>query len=229
MVESEKPTNPNRAECLLLALVITMSFITVPWWIYGVTASKVARLIQQAGGFWPTFSQLYFDFLTLIIGLLLVIGSPRKYGLCIGDIRQNWGRVLLAIGIPLTVCTIGCLFVPLPAWIGANIGIWLISPFAQDLVFAGFLYTTIEPAFPGNIHPRVPVRKTLLITGVFFSLHHVPGFLVADAWFVWFQLCYTYAGFVCAGLTRQWTNSMLYLTVSHTAGNFIAWCFARGI
>jgi membrane protease YdiL (CAAX protease family) len=228
MTEPERFSPPNRLESLLLALAITVAFVGAPQWVYMVTAYRLESIYQEITGRSPEAAvfPLYYDSLSLAFGLLLVLGAPRKFGLCLGDIGPNWRRVLAVIAIPLTVCTIGCQFVPLPSWVGSNVGIWLVSPLAQDLVFAGFLYTTIEAAFPGNVHSRMPIRKTLLITGVFFSLHHVQNFLNTDAALVWLQLGYTYLGFVFAGLTRQWTGSLLYLTLSHSAGNFIAWYFA---
>jgi len=228
MVHLERSSNPGRAETLLLALAVTLAFIAVPNWLLTVTSMRAAAFYYDVFGRHSglPFHGLYFDFLTLLFGLLLVAGAPRKYGLCLGDIGPNWPRVLVVIAIPLAVATIGCQLVPLPAWVGQHVGIWLISPLAQDVVFAGFLYTTIERAFPGDVHPRVPVRKTLLISGVFFALHHVPNFLTTEAWFVWLQLGFTFGGFALAGLTRQWTGSLLYVTVAHSAGNLIAWWFA---
>jgi membrane protease YdiL (CAAX protease family) len=41
--------------------------------------------------------------------------------------------------------------------------------------------------------------------------------------FLAFQLLYTSAGFVLTGLSRQWTGSLLYATLSHSGVNFIAW------
>jgi membrane protease YdiL (CAAX protease family) len=227
-VAPERLSQPNRAESLLLALAVTIAFVGAPQWVQMVTSNKAAAIYRDATDRHPgpEFFGLYYDVLTLLFGLLLVVGSPQKYGLCIGDIGPNWPRVLLVIAFPLAVATVGCQFIPLPAWVGQNVGIWLISPLAQDLVFGGFVYTTIEQAYPGNLHPRVPLRKTLLISGLFFSLHHVPNFLTTEAWFVWFQLGFTFAGFLFAGLTRQWTGSLLYVTLAHSAGNFVAWWYA---
>ena len=38
-----------------------------------------------------------------------------------------------------------------------------------------------------------------------------------------FQLGYTFIGCVLLGISRQWTGSIVYATVTHTAVNYIAW------
>lgn len=41
--------------------------------------------------------------------------------------------------------------------------------------------------------------------------------------FVCQQMAYTFAGGIDLGLTRQWTGSICFVTLTHMKVNFIAW------
>ena len=45
---------------------------------------------------------------------------------------------------------------------------------------------------------------------------------MARAW-ASLQLLYSAAGLVLVGLSRQWTGSILYATLTHSAVNAVAW------
>ncbi|MCA9057818.1 MAG: CPBP family intramembrane metalloprotease [Planctomycetaceae bacterium] len=220
----------SRPEAVLVAIAITLAFVAIPEWLSGVTGRWCTRAFQRlfATDSGNEFWGFLYHFWALCLGLLLVGGSPRKYGLCRGNLRPHRGRVMAMIGLPLTVATIGCQFIPLPEWMGQNMALWMISPLAQDLVFGGFIYVLIESVFPGDLHQRLPIRRTVVISGIFFSLHHLPNVLYSPVWFVLLQLCYTYLGYLMMGLVRQWTGSLLYVTFTHSLGNLIGWWFARG-
>jgi len=167
--------------------------------------------------------QNFFWLWTLLFGLLLIARSPARFGVRIGDIRRYGWRTLFVCAVPVILTAAVYPILPVQPFRGAPIGIWLISPAAQELVFMGFLYTHLDRVFPGNIHPRVPVHRGLVITAVFFMLWHVPNFASLDHGFVVFQLGYTFAAALWAGLTRQWTGSLLYTLLTHMTTNFIAW------
>ena len=59
--------------------------------------------------------------------------------------------------------------------------------------------------------------------GLFFAGWHLQNFAYFPVWYVLLQLLYTWAAFTFVGLTRQWTGSLLYVTIGHMAGNFVAW------
>ncbi len=228
-LEYDQRGHRRRVECLVIALVITFASLAIPYWFAGLTQLWFDRLIRSVFKDNPAL-QLelyygYFDILALLFGLVLVLSSPKRYGLCIGRIREHWKKVVLVLGVSLSIALIGAMLVPLPKWMGERVGVWLISPLAQDLVFAGFLYTIIQEAFPGNIHPRVPMQRALPITAAFFSLWHLPNLVVTDTWFVCLQLTYTFLAFTFVGLSRQWTGSFLYGTVAHSIANFFGWWF----
>jgi membrane protease YdiL (CAAX protease family) len=216
----------SKLEALFHALVITFAAHALPTWAgqqlqigrwlaaMQFTDSKTAEEAWSFVG----------DLLCLSFGILLVAPNPKRYGLCIGDIRTHWKRVFLVIAIPMFAASLVAPFLQMPKF---TISLWLISPFAQDLVFCGYLYARFKDAFQGYIHPRIPINKAVLLTASFFSLWHVPNY---GSWpwdFVTLQLGYTFLGAAIVGMTRQWTGSMWYVTLAHTVGNFGAWCLSQ--
>lgn len=109
-------------------------------------------------------------------------------------------------------------------WDASHWSMWALSPLGQDLVFLGFLYGWLERSFPGRVHRRLPVATALVLTAGFFALWHVPNVAYGlTPGYVAFQVLYTFVGCVVVGLSRQWTGSLLYATVTHSAINFAAW------
>jgi membrane protease YdiL (CAAX protease family) len=106
---------------------------------------------------------------------------------------------------------------------GQSIGMWLISPAAQDLLFTGYLYGLLDTAFPGRVNARLPVNRAVFFTAVFFALWHVPNFSGIQPSYVVFQLAYTFVGGAWVLLARQLTGSVLPGIATHMAVNFIAW------
>jgi len=100
---------------------------------------------------------------------------------------------------------------------------WLLGPFGQDLLFGGFLYGKLAPLYPHRLHRRIPIQGAIVVTALFFAAWHLPNFASMRPGFVCFQLAYTFAAALLGGLSRQWTGSILYLTLAHSAANFIAW------
>ena len=205
-------------ETLCLGVLVTLAFYGVPYWIYRITW-------RQLGGglFPPAWMAWYYHLLFLAFALVLTAGSWRRSGLRIGAIRTHWRKVLLFCGLPILLTAVVYPLLPTRPFGREHMGIWLISPLAQDLVFPGYLYGRLEPLLPSRLHRRVPIRRALVVTSALFSLWHLPNLLAIPAGFVAFQLCYTFLGGILVGLTRQWTGSMLYITLSHMAVNFIAW------
>ena len=218
----------RRADCLVVALVVTFASHAFPEWVDSLTYRWAYDLLAKSvdpASVHPALCN-YFYGLQLLFGVLLVAGSPRRHGLRIGEIGRYKYRVLLVCGGPLIVAWVGCQFVDIPVWMRSCVGVWLISPLAQDLVFVGFLYTILRESFPGHLHRRVPIDKGLLLGAMFFSLWHAWNFRDTDAGFVCLQMCYTFAGGLLVGLTRQWTGSLFYVTAVHMGGNFLGWYYA---
>ncbi len=106
---------------------------------------------------------------------------------------------------------------------GAPASMWVISPLAQDLVFAGYLYGLFEELAPRRVHPRVPINGALLLSSLFFGLWHAQGVQSVNAGYVFFQMAYVFIGALWVGMTRVLTGSIFYGTIVHMAANAIAW------
>jgi membrane protease YdiL (CAAX protease family) len=160
----------------------------------------------------------------LALALPLGLASPRRNGLRIGEIRASIPGTMFVCILPLFIAAIVLPRLSSNPFAGGGVGVWLFGPLAQDFVFIGYLYGRFESLFPGFVHPRLPIGWPLVVTGVFFSAHHIfnlfdEGFSVG---FLLFQLAYTFVGFVFVGLSRQWTGSSLYFAANHIAINWMA-------
>jgi membrane protease YdiL (CAAX protease family) len=208
----------HKWEELGLALAITLCASTLPRW-------RVVTYLwrHDVGGLrsipWPW----YYELVLLLLGLALVLPTRRRSGLQIGRLRQYRLRVLM-ISL-LVIGTVAVVYPNLPTrpWAKASPEMWTLSPFVQDLIFVGYLYGRLLRAFPGYVHPAVPLDRALCIVVAFFAFWHVPNFFVLPAGYVFFQLLYTSVGAIVPGLTRQWTGSIFPVVFLHSATNFIAW------
>ncbi len=207
----------TRLEWLALAAVLTHASHTVTNSLFVFSWPRIPEFLRAVG------AENYWYLLTLLFGLALALTAPRRSGLRIGNLRPHLRGVLLVCGLPAALAAIIYPLLPVHPFAGSSAGIWLISPPAQDLLFIGYLYGRFETLFPDFVHPRIRVRQALVISALFFSAWHLPNFLTIPPGFVLFQLCYTFAIFVVAGLSRQWTGSMLYFTICHMTINFVAW------
>jgi membrane protease YdiL (CAAX protease family) len=208
----------TRREALLLALVLVPTYHSIVPWLWD--GSGLGRLIHDRLGL--SVAQYSWDGLFLIMPLLLCLAAPTRSGLRLGTWRSRTLKVLGVCALPPILTAIVYPFTSQPFTDGW-IGLWLISPAAQDLLFTGYLYGLFDQAFPGSIGRRVPVNKAVLLTAAFFTLWHVPNFWGIAASYVIFQLIYAFVGGAWTLLARQWTGSILPGIVVHMMVNFIAW------
>lgn len=206
-----------RFEWLVLAAMLTIASHTVTDSLFVSSWPWTPDFLRALG------MENYWYLLSLLFGLVLALTAPRRSGLCLGELRPHLRGVLIACGLPVVLVAIIYPLLPMHPFAGSSIGLWLISPLAQDLVFIGYLYGRFESLFPDYVHPRIHVRQALVVAALFFSAWHLPNFSTIPSGFVLFQLCYTFSIFVVAGLSRQWTGSILYFTLCHMAINFVAW------
>lgn len=197
-----------------------------------VTAAAVwaegSDLLAARGGLLPNgigfTRRASGDAMLLALGLLLALSAPRRSGLRIGPVREHWKGVLLVCAIPPLLAALVYHRLPIRPFGGHGVEMWTLSPLAQDLVFAGFLYGWLDRCLPGRLLRDVPLDRALVFGALCFAAWHAQNFLAGvPPAFVFFQLAYTAAGYLLAGLSRQWTGSFLYMTLSHAAVNWIAW------
>lgn len=207
----------RKREYLLLAVVLVAAFHAIPWWAFNFVPSRAIydRLGEHG---YATF----YDGITGVMPFLLCIGSPLRSGLTLGRWQGRGLKVIGICGLPVLLTAIIYPFTSQP-FSGGRIGLWLVSPLAQDLLFAGYLYGLFDDAFPGHVHRRCRVNQAVLVTAAFFALWHVPNFGHMPTTYVAFQLLYTVIGGAWMLLARQLTGSIIPGVVTHMACNFISW------
>ena len=207
----------KKGEALLLGLVLVVAFHAIPQWVFNLFPTR--RLYDSLGANW--YGTLY-DAITGLAPLLLCLGAPSRCGLKLGVWRGHTLTVIAICLLPVVLTAIIYPFTSRP-FSGLQIGIWLVSPFAQDLLFTGYLYGLFDQVFPGVVHQRMRINKAVIVTALFFALWHTPNFGGMPATYVSFQLLYTFLGGAWILLARQLTGSILPGLLTHMACNFIAW------
>lgn len=210
----------KKTDTLLLVLVLVAAHHAVTYWLFWSMFRGPAHFVYRNYG--PHAYDNFYDGLSVLTPLLLCIGSPRQHGLRIGDwITHRWK--LLGVTLGPVIAVFVCSRYTSQPFAEGRIGSWLISPAAQDMLFAGYIYTLLASAFPGPAARRLGVGKAVFLTAAFFSLWHVPNFTGMSAPFVAFQLLYTFLFGLCSFSARQWTGSIVPGLLSHMACNLLAW------
>ena len=215
MIEGQPKRQPVGFLSLAIVLVFTMH--ALPAWLVGMAKYFELPIVRMLGA--ANLDQLLF----LVIAIALVAHDPAGYGLRLGDgMRKKWPAVLGMCAVPIVLTGLVYPFLPSRPFSGGPIAIWLISPPAQDLFFAGFLYRWFSVYFPGTISESVKANRCILLTAACFSIWHLPGIAYGIGSYIWFQLGYTFLGACLMGVIRQWTGSILYIMIVHMAVNCIA-------
>ncbi|MEP3479116.1 MAG: CPBP family intramembrane glutamic endopeptidase [Fuerstiella sp.] len=202
---------------LPLAMILVFSSHALPAWVRSMAQHFQWPLVKTIGA--QNFEQIIF----LVFSVALVCHDPRGYGLRLGDgMRKKWVWVLMICAIPIMLTAVVYPLLPSKPFSGGPISTWLISPLAQDLLFAGFLYRWFSIHFPGKLSQAIPMNRCVVLTAACFSLWHTPNIAFGIGPFIWFQLAYTFFGACLVGVIRQWTDSLLYITIVHMAVNCIA-------
>lgn len=211
-------------DCLLLAAVLMAAFHAIPLWVFSLLPARelYKRLGENGYG-------TLFDAVSLAMPLLLCMGSPRRCGLRLGHWRGHAWKVIGVCAVPVALAAIYVVAARMydqaaaMPFRGDRIGVWLISPLAQDLLFTGFLYALFDDAFSGFVHRRCKVRIAVLVTALFFGLWHAPNYFYMSAGYVSFQLVYTMVGGAWVLLARQLTGSIVPGVLVHMVCNFLSW------
>jgi hypothetical protein len=205
----------RRTEVLVILTVITLTTWALPDW------PPLIRLWNQ--NFGNNRYEWLPDVALLLVAILLALPAPIESGLCIGSIRQHWDKVLLVCGVLLLVTAIVYPQLPVRPFFGTSPSMWILSPFAQDLLFGGVFLRFLLPLYPNRIHPKFDIPWALPIAACFFSGWHMQNFYYLSSSYVLFQMLYTWLGYVIMGMTRIWTGSIFYVVLAHSGGNYIAW------
>ncbi|MFB3894374.1 MAG: lysostaphin resistance A-like protein [Phycisphaerae bacterium] len=208
------------AEAICLACVITAAFAILPQWLLQIVRRHA--LARGILGDQPWMSWAFAGF-QLAIGLVLALSAPIRSGVRIGTLRPHWWKVLALCVLSFVPVAVVYPLLPVHPFAAQHFTVWLVCPLAEDLTFIGYLYGLLGAAAPAYVHRRLRIRWALVLTAVFFSLHHFTNYQIWPASYVNLQLAYSFVGLLVIGLTRQWTGSILYATFCHTGINLIAW------
>ena len=211
-------TGDGRGAALSLALVVTIAASAIPGWSLLVRAWNADVLGLQSLP-WPVVR----SFALLAVGIVLALPTRERSGVRLGSIREHRRAVLLVCGLPVLATALVYPLLPVRPFASGYMTMWAVSPLAQQLVFTGFIYGLLEPHFSAFVHPRVRVRRALVLSTLLWGLWHVPNFATMSTGYVWFQLFYTGVLGIVPALSRQWTGSILPAVACHTAVNFVAW------
>ena len=215
-IEETSDRLTGRPEALLLALVLVVTFHSIPVWVFSMLPAQ--QIYDRLGS--NGYGILYYA-ISGVMPLILCLAAPSRSGLKLGIYR---GQTLKVIGICALPIVLTGIIYPLTSrpFAGTGTGTWLVSPAAQDLLFAGYLYGLFEAVFPGTVHPRLRLRRAVLLTPIFFALWHTPNFGGMAASYVSFQLLYTMIGGAWMLLARQLTGSVIPGIFTHMSCNFIS-------
>jgi membrane protease YdiL (CAAX protease family) len=211
----------ERSDALAFAAVLTVAAATLPN-SFPLAAVWRGPLAGVPGLTWPVTRALAL----LTLGLALALPDPSRSGLTLGlrGLRSHWRGVLLVCGLPVLATAAVYPLLPERPFARAGAEMWLLSPVAQDLVFAGVLYGRLRAPFARPVLGRLRVPLALLVGAACFAAWHLPNLLGGmSATYLLFQLVYVALGYVLVGLARHWTGSLLYGTLTHSACNLIAW------
>ena len=216
LIEETTDGPMGRPEALLLALVLVVTFHAVPMWVFSILPAR--QIYDRLGS--NGYGMLYYA-ISGIVPLILCLAAPSRSGLKLGIYRGHTLKVIGVCALPIILTGVIYPFTSQP-FSNSGTGTWLVSPAAQDLLFAGYLYGLFEAVFPGMVHPRLRVRRAVLLTPIFFALWHTPNFGGIAASYVSFQLLYTLLGGAWMLLARQWTGSVIPGILTHMSCNFIS-------
>ncbi len=208
-----------------------------------IAATEIGRIVQElissSDGFgwrgYATASERRIQDIALLgFGIVLVSAAPRRSGISLGTLR-NAPKAVVAC---LVVFGVSAAFRYLPFDFPASIEptrsrlfrgcwgttSWLVSPLAQELIFSGFVFGSLDRHFPRRWHRILPITTAGLLTALLFGLWHlIPDYLAGhnSGGFVAFRFVYTAAGMLIYTMTRVWTGSIIYALLTHTAVNFM--------
>ncbi len=197
-----------------LGLALVAASHAVPTWVLDWALASAPGPVRAVG-----YGNAH-DLVSLALGALLALPAARASGLVLG--ARPPLRAVLVAAAPVVATLLVYPNLPTRPFAGQRVGMWAISPMAQDLLFVGYLYGRFDALAPTPQSRRSP-GPALWVTAALFAAWHLPNFRNMPSSYVTFQLAYTFAGLIVTGLSRQWTGSALYAMATHVLVNFVAW------
>jgi len=173
----------RRVEFIVWGSLITFASWAVPYWLLYTVFQHHDDAIEIRLG-WNNWCMIW----SLVFSVLLIAPNPAYYGIRIGEIRDKWKWVLLICLVPILLTWIVYPRLPSQSFSGFGLWWWFTSPLAQDLLFAGYLYTKASEVFEGVLHEKLPLNTCIFVVAALFSLWHTPNFFHPE-WNRWGLLC----------------------------------------
>jgi membrane protease YdiL (CAAX protease family) len=155
----------------------------------------------------------------LAAGIALCILRPRATGLRWGRISENLKLIgLVSLGA-WAMSAVGALLMDHP-FEDAPVGMYLMTPIGEELIFRGFAYAALVYVFPGK-----PTRSGLSVavvgSALLFGFWHLSMAGTLTWWFAWIQAAYTALAGLLLGLLRERTGSVLPGAAAHMGSNYL--------
>ena len=217
MATPSRETSPSLLEALVVSTVLAIALQAIPAW--AANRFFVGWLVARS---WTAHFSDVVDGLSLLLALALCVGARQRSGLVLGRWRNQTAKV---IGLCLVPVVLTAVIYPLTErpFAGSRMGVWLLSPAAQELLFSGYVFGLLRQASPGPLHPKLVLDRAGWLTALLFALWHLPNLQALGLSYTAFQLVYTFAGMAWTLLARQWTGSVIAGIATHTLINLIAW------
>lgn len=214
----------ERVYKLVLALVVTFGLVALPiYWLH--------RLIGLERLVGPPNAHAY---MLLLAGIALTCYNPEAFGVTLGRHRRAWwlyaiGFGFLVIYVPLFKL-LDPFYQPLPSFIG----MFMIAPLAEELIFRGFLFAVLvdlanRPEAGKRYNPRKILTAPVIWNAILFGLWHLGPLYraayegtTADLWQVPVRVVVTGLGGLYLAALREKTGSILGPTLFHMLFNLVA-------
>jgi membrane protease YdiL (CAAX protease family) len=169
---------------------------------------------------------LAFSAFPLVIGALIGVVDPRRFGVQVGTTLARW-RLLLVLTCAMSAFAAGALLlIGSNPFRGANPIIQVIAvPVTEELIFRGVLFTLVLGALARAHPPGRAVWLAVMISGVAFGIGHLNNLGSYDATFVVAQAAYASILGVAAGWLRASSSSIVAPVVMHATVNLVALMF----
>jgi membrane protease YdiL (CAAX protease family) len=209
----------ERRAWLAVGLYLSLGFAPLIWVLHDVTWPH----LPDSWHGWIGVNN-YTDAFYLIVALCVALSTPESSGLGLGDPSRNWKPLLLLMIAPPAIAALVIPRLSERPFAGHEIGAWLLSPVAEELLYTGFLFGQLLRHFPNPIGPRLRFPVAVVLTAAFFSLHHVWNLTSSkmSVNYAVFQLGYTFVGGMGTSLIRYLSGSIWYAVLVHMSVNWIA-------
>lgn len=156
----------------------------------------------------------------LACGVALVLVAPRAMGLRLGLVRKHLVLIGVVTVVALALSALGAALLPENPFEDGPVGMWLMTPVGEELIFRGFAYTLLLWAFPTQRTQRWGLSYAVVGSALLFGVWHIA--MLGNVGFAWAQAAYTALAGLMLGVMRERTGSVLPCVTTHMGANYVA-------